>query len=68
MTRSQGPVAELGVYPSKSNPSRTYSVWLGEDEVVYCDCWPWKRQSVPPADRKPCQHMIKWKGGDRGLM
>jgi len=69
MSKSQGPMSVLGRYPSKSRPGKSYDVLIGEDEVLYCGCPPWKFQKgVQPKDRKPCGHIKKWKSGDRGLL
>lgn len=67
MTIRNGPMAVLGIYRSKSRPDKTYSVLLGEDEVIYCECPPWRFQpGVPSKDRSPCQHIKRMKSGDKG--
>ncbi|MHA2046465.1 MAG: hypothetical protein ACW99G_16890 [Candidatus Thorarchaeota archaeon] len=40
----------LATYPSGSNPAKEYSVILGNDGVVYCDCMGWKMN-------KHCKHL-----------
>ncbi len=38
-------------FPSKSNPSKTYTVSLKPDGEYICSCWPYLRT------RQPCKHI-----------
>ena len=40
----------LETYPSLSNPNREYQVIRGDDGVVYCTCWQWKKN-------RTCRHL-----------
>ena len=53
----------IAVYPSKTKPGLEYYLSIGDDQVPYCTCGPWKFQRVPPKDRKPCGHINKYFGG-----
>ena len=41
---------KLAEYPSKSSPGKVYTVTEGNDGVIYCDCWQWKKN-------RDCQHI-----------
>ena len=67
--RSEGPVARLGRYESASRPGNFYDVWLGEDDVTYCECGAWRYQKgAQPHERKPCSHIRRARTGDRGVL
>ena len=66
--RSEGPVALLGVYPSRANPAKEHVVQMGEDENVYCSCPAWRFQKGTHPRERTCKHIERWKTGDRGLM
>ena len=48
----------LAVYRSASNPDKEYTIRLGKDGVVYCDCPGWKFS-------KPhrCGHLVDYEQG-----
>jgi len=60
-TRSDGPIAVLATYPSKSSPGKVYQVKLGADEVVYCDCPAWRFQKDRLAGQRTCKHIDEWR-------
>ena len=40
----------LSTVRSNSNPGKTYEIILGDDNVIYCTCWAWKRT-------RTCKHL-----------
>lgn len=46
----------LATVPSQSDPSKTYTIKMGKDGNVYCDCPAWKYQKVSPKERT-CKHI-----------
>ena len=57
-TRSEGPLAVVATYPSKSCPGQQYEVRIGSDGVTYCTCKGWAYSRVEP---KTCRHLEDWK-------
>lgn len=45
----------LAHYPSASRPHTTYTVKIGQDNVIYCDCPAWRFQKLPTW-RRDCKH------------
>lgn len=46
----------LATVPSQSDPSKTYTIKMGKDGNVYCDCPAWKYQKASPKERT-CKHI-----------
>ena len=44
----------LKKYESSSKPGTYHEVRKGDDEVVYCTCWEWKKN-------KTCLHLLMYK-------
>jgi hypothetical protein len=40
----------LATMRSNSNPGKAYEIILGDDNVIYCTCWAWKRN-------RTCKHL-----------
>jgi hypothetical protein len=55
----------LAKIASKSNPSKTYTITLSAEGVVYCDCPAWRYQRISPADRC-CKHTVSFSAKNLG--
>lgn len=40
----------LSTVRSNSNPGKTYEIILGDDNVIYCNCWAWRT-------KRTCRHL-----------
>jgi|GEM_PF-4620731 len=56
MSEERGPLSILAVYPSKSKPDLEYTVTLGSDDNIYCDCPAWRFQKGIPPQARVCKH------------
>ena len=48
----------LKQYPSKSTPGHYHKVMVGDDGIIYCTCWGWKKT-------RWCKHLEDWTHGNK---
>lgn len=52
----------LTTIQSSSNPGKSYAIIEGNDGVVYCECWAWKKnRTCKHLDRFNASNQV-WKG------
>jgi hypothetical protein len=48
----------LASFPSKSKPEENYVIIKGDDDIIYCTCWGWRKH-------RTCIHLDMYHSGYR---